>query len=128
MMVKDVAKDLPSEWGVWTLGWWGKTYNPKLTKDIPGTSFKKVIHFIGAHCYIVTRKAAKILLDEAFPIETHIEHYISNVALLHNFPVIREPALHLTQFANKSSVRKPDGCSTCNVNREEWIPNRAKQV
>ena len=125
MMVKDAAIQLPSEWGVWTIGWWGKSYNHKLTKDLPGTSFKKVIHFIGAHCYIVTRKAAKILLDEALPIETHIEHYISNVALLHKFSVVRQPQFHLTQFSNKSSVRKSEGCTTCDVNREHGLQNRA---
>jgi glycosyl transferase family 25 len=124
MMVRDSAKNLPSEWGIWTLGWWGKSRNPKLTKDIPKSTFKNVIHFVGAHCYIITRKAAEILVKESLPIETHIEHFMSNIAFLHKFSIVRDPMLHLTQSPTISDIRKPKGCSTCNINRDDGIGKR----
>ena len=114
MMVRDCAKELPSEWGIWILGW---NHTPTDSKW-EHKSFRQVYHFIGAHSYIVSKKAAKLLLDEAFPIETHIEHYMSNVAFNHKFKIIRNIQLHIPQMdrvLNISDVRKPEGCPTCAI-------------
>jgi len=118
MMVKDCAKDLPNKWDVWVLGW---SHTPVDTGN-DKTPFKRILHFIGAHCYIITRKAALAFVEEFFPIETHIEHFMNNVAFLRGLVVIRDIRLHLPQVnrvLNISDVRKPEGCPTCNIDDKE---------
>jgi GR25 family glycosyltransferase involved in LPS biosynthesis len=119
MMVKDCAKDLPPNWDIWILGW---NHNPADTTHKSKSQFRQVLHFTGAHCYILSRSAAKLLVDEAFPIETHIEHYMSNVAFIHGLKIIRDLRLHLPQMdrvLNISDVRKPDGCPACSLDDKD---------
>jgi glycosyl transferase family 25 len=118
MMVKDCAKDLPAQWDAWILGW---SHTPVDTGK-HASPFKRILHFIGAHCYILTRKAAQAFVDEALPIETHVEHFMNNVAFLKGLIIVRDIRLHLPQFdrvLNISDVRKPEGCSTCHIDDKE---------
>jgi len=119
MMVRDCARALPDNWDMWILGW---NHNPTDTLHKDSSPFRQVLHFTGAHCYIVSRKAAKILVDEAFPIETHIEHFMSNVAFMHELKIIRDLRLHMPQLnrvLTVSDVRKPDGCPACVVDDKD---------
>jgi GR25 family glycosyltransferase involved in LPS biosynthesis len=125
MMVKDCAKDLPAKWDVWILGW---NHTPVDTGKKEKAPFRRILHFVGAHCYIISREAAKIFVDEMFPIETHIEHYMSNVAFLRGLSIVRDIRLHLPQvdrILNISDVRKPEGCPACHLDdKEEAIEAR----
>lgn len=116
VMVRDCMKDLPAKWDIWIMGW---NHNPGDTNTRSTTAhIREVLQFTGAHCYILKRDAAKKLVEEAFPIETHIEHFMSNVAFIHGLKIIRDLRLHMPQFdrvLNISDVRKPDGCPTCVV-------------
>jgi len=118
MMVRDCAKDLPLKWDTWILGW---SHTPVDTgKD--ASPFKRILHFIGAHCYIITRKAAQAFVDEALPIETHVEHFMNNVAFLRGLVIVRDIRLHLPQVdrvLNISDVRKPEGCPTCLIDDKQ---------
>ena len=118
MMVKDCAKDLPPIWDLWILGW---SHTPVDTSN-DVSPFKRILHFIGAHCYIITRKAAQAFVEEIFPIETHIEHFMNNVAFLRGLIIVRDIRLHLPQVdrvLNISDVRKPEGCPTCNIDDKD---------
>lgn len=118
-IVRDCIKDLPAEWDIWILGWNNDPSDMIHKRHEP---FRNVVHFIGAHCYVVSKRAAKILVDEAFPIETHIEHYMSNVALLHGLKIIRNLSIHMSQVdreLNISDIRKPEGCIACSVDDRE---------
>lgn len=126
MMVRDCMKDLPLKWDIWIMGW---NHNPG---DMNANSvdnskhIREVLHFTGAHCYLLTRNAAKKLVSEAYPIETHIEHYMSNVAFMHGMRIIRDVRLHMPQvdrILNISDVRKPEGCPTCVVDDNEHAIN-----
>jgi GR25 family glycosyltransferase involved in LPS biosynthesis len=125
MMVRDCAKDLPENWDVWILGW---SHTPVDTGKSGKSPFRKILHFIGAHCYIITRQAAKTFVDEVLPIETHIEHFMNNVAFLKGMSIIRDIRLHLPQMdriLNISDVRKPEGCAACHIDdKEEAIEAR----
>ena len=69
-------------------------------------------------CYIIKREAAKILVEEAFPIENHIEHFMSNVTYLHHLRILRHTMLYVPQMdrvLTVSDVRKPKGCPTCKI-------------
>ena len=125
LMVRDCAKDLPSTWDLWILGW---NHTPVDTGKSEKSPFKRILHFVGAHCYIITRKAALAFIDEALPIETHVEHYMCNVSFLRNLSIVRDIRLHLPQMnriLSISDVRKPEGCPACNVDdKEEAIEAR----
>ena len=69
MMFKDSVKDLPDKWDIWILGW---NHMPVDVDKKEGKSFRQILHFVGAHCYLITRNAVKVLIKEMFPIETHI--------------------------------------------------------
>lgn len=124
MMFRDSARTLPENWDVWILGW---NHNPSDIKPKDRmTHFRQILHFVGAHCYLIKRKAAQILFDEAFPIENHIEHYMSNVAYLHRLHIVRSIELYVPQMnrvLNVSDVRKPKGCPTCVVDDKHHAVN-----
>jgi GR25 family glycosyltransferase involved in LPS biosynthesis len=119
MMVRDCAKELPSDWDIWILGW---NHIPIDYKDSGNGPFHNVLHFTGAHAYILTRKAAMMLIDEALPVETHVEHFMNNVAFIHKFHIVRNVNLHVPQMdriLNISDVRKPKGCLACKVDDKD---------
>lgn len=117
LMVKDCMKDLPDSWDIWLLGW-NHSPKDKTLKTGAITPFREVLQFAGAHCYIVKRDVAKKLVEEALPVETHVEYYMSNVALIHGLKIIRHLDLCIKQMDRKkniSDVRKPKGCPVCVV-------------
>ena len=119
MMVKDSIKDLPKEWDIWILGW---NHSPVDVNNKDKTQFRQILHFVGAHCYIIKREAVKILCKEMFPIESHIEHFMSNVAFIHGLKIVRDINFHMPQMnriLNISDVRKPDGCPACVLDDKE---------
>jgi len=57
-----------------------------------------------------------------FPIESHIEHFMSNVAFIHGLKIVRDINFHMPQMnrvLNISDVRKPDGCPACVLDDKE---------
>ena len=115
MMFNHTIKNLPLSWDLWILGW---NHSPTDLNEKDREPFRQILHFIGAHCYLITRKTAKLFIKEMFPIETHIEHFMSNVAYMNNLRIIRNIGFHVSQFdrtKNISDVRKPEGCPTCLV-------------
>ena len=52
VMVKDCAKSLPAKWDVWILGW---NHTPVDTGKKETSPFRRILHFVGAHCYIISR-------------------------------------------------------------------------
>ena len=120
MMFHDSVKDIPNKWDIWILGWNNKPSDIKPT-DI-NNNFRQILHFVGAHCYVIKRKAAQVLLKEAFPIENHIEHFMSNVAYLYHLHIVRHVHLYVPQMDRTltiSDVRKPKGCPTCVVDDKD---------
>jgi len=126
-MVNDSIKDLPAEWDLWILGW---NHLPVDVNHKDKNPFRQVLHFVGAHCYILKRETAKIFVKEMFPIETHIEHYMSNVSFIHNLKIVRDIHFHMPQMdriLNISDVRKPEGCPACVVDDKDQA-NEARRM
>jgi len=132
MMIYDCAKYLPEEWDIWLLGW---NYNTIDRKSMIETPFKQVLQFFGAQSYILTRKAAKCLIEHAIPVENHIEYYMTNVAFISFFKIIRHQALKINQMDRVLNITDVQtnrgGCPVCIVDdkkeaavkREENINN-----
>ena len=119
-LIDSLIPKLPSEWDMWLLGThaWAFKGVP-LTSDV--NSWVKVKQFTGAHAYILNRKGAEILLAEPFPIETHIEYYISACAQLKGLKLIRHPTLRMrysmeiTQQDDSDTFDSFKSCPVCMI-------------
>jgi hypothetical protein len=111
---------LPNEWDMWLLGthnW--EFHGTPLDGDKNG--WWKVRNFTGAHAYVLTRNGAKILMDERFPIQTHVEYYITACAELKGLRIIRHASLRQSYFAelgkteDSDTFDSRDSCPVCIV-------------
>jgi hypothetical protein len=97
--ISELATTLPPDWDMWLLGTHRWAFNGKpLIRKNPETWWS-VSDFTGAHAYVLSRRGAKILLEEPYPIETHIEYYICGCAELKGLKVVRHAGLRMTYFA-----------------------------
>lgn len=124
---KVLAKRIPKNFDIWILGYHrlsglGKSY-------APGSPWLLVDRFTGAHCYILTRKAAECLLKECFPIENHIEFYITNCARTNNLVFLKHSQFRVPQMVeetleNDSDTVSAASCPLCKVPtnpRDTWV-------
>jgi GR25 family glycosyltransferase involved in LPS biosynthesis len=109
--INKLIKDLPPKWDMWLLGhhrWQFEakplSYNPR--------GWLEVKNFTGAHAYILTRHGAELLLQQPFPIETHIEYYITGCSRLNSLQLISHPSLRMTYFAEQNELDDSDTFDT----------------
>jgi GR25 family glycosyltransferase involved in LPS biosynthesis len=118
--INTLIPTLPSDWGMWLLGW----YKPNLVfEHLDKKPWNRVYNFTAAHAYLLTREAAKNLLEDALPIETHVDHYISTAAAIKDLVVVQHPDVHIEFFRKErgprtkdsnTSQHKTSGCPNCN--------------
>jgi len=106
-----ILKD-PKNWDVWLLG---GTWDD-LTK-IPGES---VVFRIGSyvlfHAYVITKRAAKILLKDVYPIHSHIDIWVSVYSYLNDIRIVGCTKLMLKQNNTvKTDIQSEKGCKICNI-------------
>jgi hypothetical protein len=77
--------------------------------------------FTGAHAYVLSRRGAEILLQQPFPIETHIEYYITGCAALKGLRLVKHWALRMTYSMEQSESDDSDtfdgrkACPVCYI-------------
>jgi len=116
--IDELIPTLP-EWDMWLLGThaWQFKGEP-LSKNSKWWSVKQ---FTGAHAYIISRQGAELLLKECFPIETHIEYYITACANLKGLKLIRSSELRIKYSMELSTSNDSDtfdsykSCPVCIV-------------
>jgi GR25 family glycosyltransferase involved in LPS biosynthesis len=117
-------KRLPDNWGMWILGYFHKTLIIERMKNPEG--WDKVYSFSGAHSYMITRDVAKKLLEDVYPVETHIEFYMTGSSIIKNFLIVENPKVHVDYFRtfisphgstndSNTSQHKKNGCPTCDI-------------
>ena len=68
------------------------------------------------HAYIISRRAATIFLNDGiFPINAHIDHYMSMCARFNNLRVAGSPQLRLRQSGQISDIQLQAKCNICDV-------------
>ena len=117
--VNEILRDPPSDCGVWILG----CYLPNLIINPEENSKWAHVHkFTAAHAYILTRHAAKKLLEEPYPVEMHIEYYMVAASMLKEFKILHHSDVHLEFFRKQNGPRTSDsntsqhkksGCPSC---------------
>jgi hypothetical protein len=105
-----ILKD-PKKWDIWLIaGLWDQ-----LTQ-IPGE--KKAVRigeFMTSHGYIITLPAAKRLLKDAYPIEAHIDLWMSIYNYVHDMRLVGCLDLNLKQNGSTTDIQTAKGCDICNV-------------
>jgi len=111
---------LPSAWGIWLLGY----YEPNMIKEPLENSWNKIYNFTAAHAYLLKREAAIKLLEDAFPIEMHVDHYMSVCATMKGFQILQHPDINIPFWGvedgprlndSNTSQHKKRGCTVCKV-------------
>jgi GR25 family glycosyltransferase involved in LPS biosynthesis len=112
------AKRIPSNFDIWLLGCHFGSYTGE--PYAKGSPWQTINRFTGAQSYLITRKAAEMLLKECFPIETHIEFYISSCVKLNKMVMLKHNLLRITQIVEDTLVNDSDTvaiqtCPLCKV-------------
>lgn len=119
-MIDALTKRLPANWDLWLLGThrWAFKGEP-LTGNPKG--WWSVSDFTGAHAQILSRRGAEILLEQPYPIETHIEYQITACAALKGLKIVKHPALRMGYFAELTEEQDSDtfdsrkSCPVCQI-------------
>jgi len=114
--INNLLSSVPEN-SVWLLG----CYLPNLILE-PKGKWAEVHKFTAAHAYILSREAAKKLLEEPYPVEMHIEYYMNTVAAIKGFKIMYHSDVHLEFFRkdqgprtsdSNTSQHKKSGCPSC---------------
>jgi GR25 family glycosyltransferase involved in LPS biosynthesis len=100
-------------WDIALLGWMGSL--DLLDGNGNVVPFPSANGFFGAHAYMLTRKAAQLLVDNAFPLEMQLDYYIQTIADEHGLRIRPcDPARKIKQvFTGISNVFSL--CIACNM-------------
>jgi GR25 family glycosyltransferase involved in LPS biosynthesis len=102
----------PKKWDMWLLGgkWADLTYIPGEPKAI------RIGAFYLFHAYIITLHGAKQLLQEVYPIQNHIDLWVSIYANVHDFRMVGCKELIVQQCNRvKTDIQSEKGCDICDV-------------
>jgi len=129
----------PSQWDIWLLGgvWEDMSRIPNEPSE---SGVVRVGAFVLFHGYVLTLKAAKQLLKNAYPIHCHIDMWTSIHAYLTDMRLVGSTNLVLQQNQKvKTDIQSDSGCAICNVpadfsethrlvTHNEWKVAQASQV
>jgi len=106
-----ILKD-PKKWDMWLLG--GKWED---LRKIPGENgVARIDAFVLFQAYVLTKRCAKKLLKEAFPIHCHIDIWASIYGYMTDLRIVGCPKLILEQTQRvKTDIQKDTACKICNV-------------
>lgn len=71
--------------------------------------------FIGLQAYFISRRGADKLLKNVFPIQQHIDWFISYYAATHPFKVIHNRYINIAQRGEGSDIAKQKKCAICDI-------------
>lgn len=127
LKAQDLVKVMPKA-DIWLLGHhrWSMESVP-MSSDPKG--WRRVNSFTGAHAYLIHRSAAQHLLTQCFPIETHIEYYISGMSKVGDgFRIVRKAdfrvpySIEFTDGDDSDTFDTVKSCPVC------FIPDNYKQT
>lgn len=125
--INQIIPSLPEGWDIWLLGLHQGT--PQLVDGLPASSpWQLISQFTGAHAYMLTRRAARILCENPFPIETHIEYYITSCAALKGLRIFQHKDIRVPFLMEQTKIQDSDtfegetSCPTC------YIPDNFPKV
>jgi GR25 family glycosyltransferase involved in LPS biosynthesis len=123
--INQLAKTIPADTGIWLFG----VYRPNMIHEpLPnGSPWSRVHAFTASHAYVITRATAQKFLEQVYPIEMHIDHYMSTMSVLYDIPMLLHKDLFIpfggilntgsktTAVDSATSQHIKDACSACHV-------------
>lgn len=91
-----------------------RIFRPK-TLEVPAPLFVEADSFALTHCYIISKRAAQILLADALPISGHIDFYMSVLSKIKGLRVLCSYELALQQAGSPSDIQTKPTCHICDV-------------
>jgi GR25 family glycosyltransferase involved in LPS biosynthesis len=79
------------------------------------SGFYPIKHFVLAHAYLVSRRAAQIFYDECLPISHHIDFYMAIQSNLHNLLMVGSRQFEVVQVGTDSNIQTKKTCQLCDV-------------
>jgi glycosyl transferase family 25 len=105
----------PKAWELWLLGgiWEDKS---RIPGEFLSDGMVRVGAFVLSHAYVITLPMAKRFLTDVYPIQCHIDFWMSIYAYMHDLRVIGCTTLKLGQNeAVKTDIQTDDICELCNI-------------
>jgi GR25 family glycosyltransferase involved in LPS biosynthesis len=85
-------------------------------KPIEGESLLRNIGgFYCLHAYVITKKTAQKLLADVYPIQNHIDIWITIYKIVHGLIIVGTKAMNINQRNLKSEIQSKNGCRICDV-------------
>jgi GR25 family glycosyltransferase involved in LPS biosynthesis len=106
-----ILKD-PKKWDMWLLGgqWEDLTKIPDETETV------RIGAFVLFHAYVITKRCARKLLKDVYPIHCHIDIWASIYAHFNDLRFVGCPHLVLDQTQRvKTDIQPNNTCHICNV-------------
>jgi GR25 family glycosyltransferase involved in LPS biosynthesis len=123
-LINSLAPTIPDEARIWLFG----VYEPNLIHHpYPKSQWSRVYQYTASHAYVITREAAKKFLEQVYPVEMHVDHYMSAMSVLYDIPMVVHEKVRLpfggvlksgsktTVVESNTSQHQKDGCSACHV-------------
>lgn len=120
-----LSNKLPPAAQIWLLGYYkpNLVYEPAAAPSPWSTAYQ----FTASHAYMISREAAKKLLEQLYPIESHVDHYISAMSVLYGLKMVVHKDVYVPfggllekkgsprAIESNTSQHRKDGCSACHV-------------
>ena len=115
----------PSSWDIWLIGAKWDVTEPA---DPPSahTDLVQPKAFFLLHCYVITKTFAEKMLEAVYPIQSHIDFWMSYFASIHNYRMVATPRLQLVQYERVTTDIQTStvGSPICDIPTEYWKTHR----
>jgi GR25 family glycosyltransferase involved in LPS biosynthesis len=115
----------PSVWDIWHIG---ARWDVTTPMDPPsaGTGLVRPQAFFLLHAYVITKKYAEKMLAEVFPIQSHIDFWMSYFATIHKRTMVATEKLKLVQYERVSTDIQTStvGSPICDIPTDYWKTHR----
>ena len=123
-LIERFRHSVPVACDIWLLGHFASVQSEPYR---PLSPWHEVHQFTGAHAYLIHRDAAKALLENCFPIETHIEFYLCNQARQKGLTILRHKELRIPQVMEETRILDSDQSSkdaSCPLCLVDTVPHK----
>ena len=117
-----------SKWDMWQLG-----ANIAHSETAPDGVSRDVLSFVLAHAYFVSKQGANRLMSHIYPLELHVDGYMSYMATLGLMKIYASPTYLFYQAGSTSDIYPGHDCPMCDIPNDydknfELITKNRKRV
>jgi len=121
--VRVLFKDTPqladsNTWDIWSIGTYEcyeRMGKRPADKEVIENKWLKCAQFVGLNAYFISRTGAEKLLQDVFPIQQHIDWYITYYAQTKPFKIIHNKLVNFKQRGTGSDILIKDRCVICDI-------------